>query len=164
MKLTKTADNVYVEDFGSYLEDLNTGMVINHQPGRTITESDNSWMTLLTMNQHPAHIDSEYAKDTEFGQRLVNSVLTFAIVNGMTVSSISHKAIANLGWDKVLLPNPVFIGDTLYAKSEILQVRKSRSRPNQGIVTLETIGTNQRGEVILSCQRSVLLPCRPTDS
>lgn len=160
MRLTKTDDNTYVEDFGMYLEDFEAGMVIKHNPGRTITESDNTWMTLLSMNQHPIHFDAELAKQSEFKQRLVNSVVTFAIINGMTVSSISAKAIANLGWDKVRLPNPVFIGDTLYAQSEVLGVRRSKSRPGQGIVTILTTGTNQKGEVILTCERSALIPCR----
>ncbi|NQZ08730.1 MAG: MaoC family dehydratase [Algicola sp.] len=158
MRLKRTAQNTYVEDFGLYLEQFEPGMVIKHNPGRTITESDNSWMTLLTMNQHPVHIDAEHAKQTEFKQRLVNSVVTFAIINGLTVSSISAKAIANLGWDKVRLPNPVFIGDTLYAQSRVLSVRPSKSRPGQGIVTILTEGTNQRGEIVLSCERSALIP------
>ncbi|NRA59577.1 MAG: MaoC family dehydratase [Psychrobium sp.] len=158
MRLRKIDENTYVEDFGMYLEQFKPGMVIKHKPGRTITESDNTWMTLLSMNQHPIHFDAELAKESEFKQRLVNSVVTFAIINGMTVSSISAKAIANLGWDKVRLLNPVFIGDTLYAQSEVLNVRPSKSRPGQGIVTIITTGTNQRGEVVLSCERSVLIP------
>ena len=158
MRLSKISDNCYEEDFGMYLEQFEPGMIIKHNPGRTITESDNTWGTLLSMNQHPIHFDAELAKDSEFGQRLVNSVVTFAIINGMTVSTISAKAIANLGWDKVRLPNPVFIGDTLYAKSEVLGVRQSKSRPGQGIVTILTTGTNQRGEVVLTCERSALIP------
>lgn len=160
MRLTKIDENTYVEDFGMYLEQFKTGMIIKHNPGRTVTESDNTWMTLLTMNHHPIHFDAELAKKSEFKQRLVNSVVTFAIINGMTVSSISAKAIANLGWDKVRLPNPVFIGDTLYAQSEVLNVRPSKSRPGQGIVTIITTGTNQRGEVVLSCERSALIPAQ----
>ena len=120
----------------SVLEDFNVGDVYEHRPGRTINEADNSWFTLLTMNTHPLHFDAEYAKDSEFGKILVNSCLTLSIVAGMSVSDVSQKAIANLGWTDIKLPAPVFIGDTIYAETEVLEKRESKSRPTQGIVSV----------------------------
>ncbi|MEC7990198.1 MAG: MaoC family dehydratase, partial [Pseudomonadota bacterium] len=122
----------YRESYGRYLEDFQVGDVYEHRPGRSITETDNTWFTLLTMNQHPLHFDREYGVKTEFGQVLVNSCLTISLVTGMSVSDISQKTIANLGWDKVRLTGPVFVGDTLYAESTVLAIRESGSRPNQG--------------------------------
>lgn len=158
--LEQIGPNEYVESSGMFLEEFEVGAVVHHRPGRTISEVDNTWLTLLSMNQHPLHFDVEYARRTEFGRVLVNSVVTFAIVNGMTVRSMSAKTIANLGWDEVRLPNPVFVGDTLYAKSTILNVRESRSRPGQGIVTIETVGHKPDGVVVLVCRRSFLVPRR----
>ena len=121
----------YRESYGRYLEDFAVGDVYEHRPGRTITDADNTWFTLLTMNQHPLHFDHEYAGKSEFGQVLVNSCLTISLVTGMSVSDVSQKTVANLGWDKVRLIGPVFVGDTLYAESEVLDKRESRSRPTQ---------------------------------
>ena len=129
-----------------------------HRPGRTITETDNTWFTLLTMNQHPLHFDKEYGSKTEFGKVLVNSCLTISLVTGMSVSDISQKTIANLGWDKVRLSGPVFVGDTLYAESQVLSKRESNSRPNQGIVSVETKGIKQDKSVVISFERSMLIP------
>ncbi|MGB5098613.1 MAG: MaoC family dehydratase, partial [Porticoccaceae bacterium] len=129
-----------------------------HRPGRTITETDNTWFTLLTMNQHPLHFDREYAKHSEFGQILVNSTMTVAVIAGMSVSDVSQKTIANLGWKEIRLPAPVFIGDTLYAESEVLEIRESKSRPNAGLVTVKTIGKNQNGVVICDFIRTMLIP------
>lgn len=150
----------YRESYGRYLEDFEVGDVYEHRPGRTITETDNTWFTLLTMNQHPLHFDREYGEKTEFGQVLVNSCLTISLVTGMSVSDISQKTIANLGWDKVRLSGPVFIGDTLYAESRVVSIRESNSRPNQGIVTVESIGRKQDGSQIISFERSMLIPKR----
>lgn len=150
----------YRESYGRYLEDFEVGDVYEHRPGRTITETDNTWFTLLTMNQHPLHFDREYGEKTEFGQVLVNSCLTISLVTGMSVSDISQKTIANLGWDKVRLSGPVFVGDTLYAESRVLSIRESNSRPNQGIVTVESIGRKQDGSQIISFERSMLIPKR----
>ena len=152
--------NRYRESYGRYLEDFAVGDVYEHRPGRTITETDNTWFTLLTMNQHPLHFDVEYAKKSEFGKPLVNSCLTLSIIAGMSVSDVSQKTIANLGWDKVKMPAPVFNGDTLYAESEVLAIRESKSRPTQGIVTVKTTGKNQDGIEVMSFERAMLIPKR----
>jgi itaconyl-CoA hydratase len=152
--------NRYRESYGRYLEDFKVGDVYEHRPGRTITESDNTWFTLITMNQHPLHFDAAYAAKGEFKKPLVNSLLTLSIVAGMSVSDVSQKAIANLGWDKIKLTAPVFVGDTLYAESEVLDVRESKSRPTQGIVTVKTTGKTSEGVVFMTYERSVLIPKR----
>jgi acyl dehydratase len=152
--------NRYRESYGRYLEDFKVGDVYEHRPGRTITESDNTWFTLITMNQHPLHFDAAYAAKGEFKKPLVNSLLTLSIVAGMSVSDVSQKAIANLGWDKIKLTAPVFVGDTLYAESEVLEVRESKSRPTQGIVTVKTTGKTSEGVVFMTYERSVLIPKR----
>ena len=148
----------YRESYGRYLEDFEIGDVYEHRPGRTITESDNTWFTLLTMNQHPLHFDAEYAAKSEFGKPVVNSCLTLSIVAGMSVSDISQKTIANLGWDKIRLTAPVFVGDTLYAESEVLAIRESKSRPSQGIVKVRTTGMKQDGTQFISYERTMLIP------
>jgi len=152
--------NRYRESYGRYLEDFKVGDVYEHRPGRTITETDNHWFTLLTMNQHPLHFDHEYAKHSEFGKPLVNSCLTLAIVAGMSVSDVSQKTIANLGWDKVRMSAPVFHGDTIYAESEVLAIRESKSRPTQGIVTIKTLGKKADGTEFMSFERTMLIPKR----
>ncbi|MEX0695264.1 MAG: MaoC family dehydratase [Rhodospirillales bacterium] len=152
--------NRYRESYGRYLEDFKVGDVYEHRPGRTISETDNTWFTLLTMNQHPLHFDQEYAKQSEFGKPLVNSCLTLSIVAGMSVSDVSQKTIANLGWDKVRMPAPVFNGDTIYAESEVLAIRESKSRPTQGIVTIKTTGNKADGTEVISFERSMLIPKR----
>ena len=154
----EVAPGRYRESYGRYLEDFKIGDVYEHRPGRTITESDNTWFTLLTMNQHPVHFDAQYAAKSEFGRPLVNSCLTLSIVAGMSVSDVSQKSIANLGWTDIKLPGPVFIGDTLYAESEVLDKRESKSRPNQGIVTIKTIGKNQDSKVVMVFDRAMLVP------
>ncbi len=150
----------YRESYGRYLEDFKVGDVYEHRPGRSVTETDNTWFTLLTMNQHPLHFDREYGAKSEFGQVLVNSCLTISVVTGMSVSDISQKTVANLGWDKVRLTGPVFVGDTLYAESKVLEIRASKSRPNQGIVTVETVGKKQDGSQVISFERAMLIPKR----
>ena len=154
----KVGDKRFRESYGRHFEDFEIGDVYEHRPGRTITETDNTWFTLLTMNQHPLHFDKEYGAKTEFGKVLVNSCLTISLVTGMSVSDISQKTIANLGWDKVRLSGPVFIGDTLYAESQVLSKRESNSRPNQGIVSVETKGIKQDESVVISFERSMLIP------
>jgi itaconyl-CoA hydratase len=150
--------NRYRESYGRYYEEFEVGAIYEHRPGRTVTEADNTWFTLLTMNKHPVHFDTEYAAHSEFGKPLVNSCLTLSIVVGMTVADISQKAIGNLGWTDIKLSAPVFAGDTLYAESEILAKRESKSRPTQGIVTVRTWGKKQDGAVFMSFDRSVLVP------
>ena len=148
------------ETFGRYYEDFAVGHIYQHRPGRTISETDNTWFTLLTMNTHPLHFDAEYAKASEFGRLLVNSAFTVALVVGMSVSDVSQKAIANLGWKEIKLPAPVFVGDTLYAESEVLDKRVSKSRPTAGIVTVKTVGKNSAGIVVCEFDRSMLIPMR----
>ena len=145
---------------GRYYEDFVVGDVYEHRPGRTVSQQDNAWFTLLTMNTHPLHFDEEYAKSTEFGRPLIASPLTLAILVGMTVSDVSQRAIANLGWKEIALTAPVFPGDTLYAETEVLEKRESRSRPNAGIVTVHTKGRNQDGVEVCTFERSMLIPKR----
>ena len=145
---------------GRYYEDFTVGDTYKHWPGRTITAADNTWFTLLTMNQNPIHFDEEYAKKSEFGKPLVNSTLTLAIVVGMSVADVSQRAIANLGWTDIQMPAPVFNGDTLYAESTVLEMRASKSRPTQGIVTVATRAWKQDGTTVMTFKRSVLIPKR----
>jgi itaconyl-CoA hydratase len=152
--------NRYRETFGRYFEDFQVGDTYEHRPGKTVLESDNHLFTLLTLNTHPLHFDAEYGKATEFGRNLVVSTYTLALLIGMSVSDCSQKAIANLGMDEVRFTGPVFAGDTLYGESEVLAKRESRSRPGQGIVTIRTIGKNQRGETICTFRRDMLIPGR----
>jgi acyl dehydratase len=150
----------YRESFGRYYEDFQVGDVYEHRPGKTVLESDNHLFTLLTLNTHPLHFDAEYGRATEFGRNLVVSTYTLALLIGMSVSDVSQKAVANLGMDEVRFTAPVFAGDTLYAESEVLAKRASKSRPGQGIVTVRTIGKNQRGEVVCAFRRDILIPAR----
>ena len=143
---------------GRYLEDFRVGDIYEHRPGRTITEVDNIHFSLLTMNLHPLHCDAAFAAASEFGKPLVNSGLTVAMVLGMSVADVSQNAIANLGWKEINLLAPVFPGDTIYAESEVLEVRESRSRPTQGIVTVRTTGMKSDGQVFMTFVRSALIP------
>ena len=143
---------------GRYYDDFAVGDTYKHWPGRTVTAADNTWFTLLTMNQHPIHFDEEYAKGTEFGKPLVNSTLTLAIVVGMSVPDVSQNAVANLGWTDIAMPAPVFNGDTLYAESTVLEKRESKSRPGQGIVTVATRAWKQDGTTVMTFKRSILVP------
>jgi len=148
------------QQHGRFLEDFHAGQTFRHWPGRTITEADNINFSLMTMNRHPLHCDANYASKSEFGRPLVNSGLTIAIITGMTVDDISLNAIANLGWSDIRLTAPVFPGDTVYARSEVLAVRPSRSRPNQGIVTTRTEGLKADGTVFMTFERNSLIPTR----
>jgi acyl dehydratase len=141
---------------GPSFEDFHPGMVIRHPLGRTLTETDNIWFTLLTVNANPIHFDSHYSAQTEFKQPLMNSTLTLAVVTGLSVADISRNAV-NLGWDEVRLPAPVFAGDTIYAETEILSTRESASRPNMGIVGLKTTGYKQDGTIVLTFRRTILV-------
>jgi acyl dehydratase len=150
----------YRETFGRYFEDFTVGDVYEHRPGRTITQQDNISFALLTMNTHPLHFDEEYAKATEFGRCLVSSPLTLSILVGMSVSDVSQKAIANLGWKEIRLTHPVFAGDTLYSESEVLDKRESKSRQDAGVVTVRTTGLNQDRTVVCTFERAILVARR----
>jgi itaconyl-CoA hydratase len=147
----------YRETYGRYYEEFHVGDVYEHRPGRTINEADNVWFTLLTMNQHPSHFDHTFAAKTEFGRCIVASPLTVAIMTGQSVSDVSQKSVANLGWKEIRLLKPVFVGDTLISESEVLEKRESASRPTQGIVTIKTTAHNQSGDVVCDFTRVMLI-------
>jgi acyl dehydratase len=151
---------------GGCFEDLEVGMVIKHPIGRTVTATDNAWFSLLTVNTNPIHFDVHYSAQTEFGKPLVDSTFTLALVTGLSVADISRYAV-NLGWEYVKLPAPVFEGDTIYAQTEVLSARESKSRPNMGIVQVKTFGFNQDGTIVMEFSRTILVykrghePTRP---
>ncbi|WP_127025444.1 MaoC family dehydratase [Rheinheimera mangrovi] len=155
--IKQISEKRFRESFGRHYEEFNIGDIYEHRPGRTITKTDNTWFTLLTMNTHPMHFDDEYAKASEFGKCIVCSPLTVALMVGMSVTDVSQKAIANLGWDDIKLTHPVFEDDTLTAESEVLDKRESKSRPGAGIVTVKTTGFNQHGVVVCSFIRKMLI-------
>lgn len=142
---------------GRFFEDFDIGDVYRHPLGRTVTQVDNIWFTLLTQNTAPIHFDAHYAAQTEFGKPLVDSTFTVALATGQSVTDISQNVFANLGWDEIRLPNPVFEGDTLYSQSEVLEKRDSKSRPNVGIVTVRTTGFNQDGTTVITFKRTVMV-------
>jgi len=142
---------------GRFYEDFEVGDVYRHPLGRTVTQTDNIWFTLLTQNTAPIHFDAHYAAQTEFKKPLVDSTFTIALVTGQSVTDVSQNVFANLGWDEVRLPNPVFEGDTIYSQSEVLEKRESRSRPNVGIVTVKTTGFNQDGAIVITVKRNVMV-------
>lgn len=144
------------ESHGRSYEDFEVGMVIRHAIGRTITPTDNTWFTLLTNNTNPIHFDRHYSAQTEFGQPLVNSTLTLAIIVGFSSADISRFGV-NLGWEEITIPAPVFEGDTLYAQTEILSKRESKSRPHMGIVSIKTTGFKQDGTIIMQLRRTILV-------
>src|SRR5690242_13341330 len=161
---------------GRFFEDFTVGDVYQHPLGRTVTTTDNIWFTLLTQNTAPIHFDHHYAAQTQFGRPLVDSTFTLALVTGQSVIDISLNVFANLGWDEIRLPAPVFHGDTIYSRSEVLEKRESRSRPNVGIVSVRTTGFNQDGREVITFKRSMMvyrrdqgpttpkLPSQPKDS
>ena len=142
---------------GRVFEDFEVGDVYEHPLGRTVIAADNIWFTCLTMNTNPIHFDAEYASRTEFGRPLVNSCLTLALVTGQSVTDLTVNAVANLGWDEVKLPHPVFEGDTIRSKSEVLEIRESKSRPTAGIVRVKTTGMNQQGVAVIEFTRTFLI-------
>lgn len=142
---------------GRVFEDFEVGDVYTHPLGRTVIGADNIWFTLLTQNTNPIHFDHAYAAKTEFKRPLVDSTFTLALVTGQSVSDISQNAMANLGWDEVRLPHPVFEGDTIYSQSEVLEKRESASRPNVGIVRFKTTGFNEHGTVVIEFKRTVMV-------
>jgi acyl dehydratase len=142
---------------GRFFEEFVVGDLYRSRYGRTVTEADNLLFTGLTLNTNPLHFDARYAGQTRWGKLLVNSTFTLALITGMTVSDISENAVANLGWEEVRLPSPVFVGDTLYAETEVLATRDSKSHPEAGIVTVRTRGLNQDGQVVIEFRRSILI-------
>src|SRR5215218_4798085 len=142
---------------GRFFEDFEVGDIYEHPLGRTVTTTDNSWFTLLTQNTAAIHFDHYYASQTEFGKPLVDSTFTLALVTGQSVTDISQNVFANLGWDEVRLPAPVFEGDTIYSRSEVLEKRESRSRPDVGIVKVRTTGFNQEGTIVISFERTIMV-------
>ena len=150
---------------GKYYDDLAVGQRIRHRVGRTITEMDNVLFCALTMNTQPLHLDEAYAASTQFGRRLVNGVFTLGLAVGLSVSELTEGTIvANLGYDRVVHPHPVFHGDTLYVESEVLEKRPSKSRPDAGIVRLRHVGRNQDGVVVVEFERTAMFLRRPADA
>ena len=146
-----------ISGVGRTYEELEVGAVFRSRFGRTVLEADNVWFTLLTLNTNPIHFDAEYAATTEWERPLVDSTFTLALVTGLSVVDVSERGV-NLGWKDVRLPAPVFAGDTLRAETEILEKRQSKSRPGQGVVTVRTRGLNQRDEIVIEFERSILVP------
>jgi len=142
---------------GRVFEDFEVGDIYPHPLGRTVLAVDNSWFTLLTQNINPIHFDRVYAEQTEFKQPLVDSTFTLALVTGQSTFDLSFNVMANLGWDEVRLPNPLFEGDTVYSRSEVLEKRESKSRPNVGIVTVKTTGFKQDGAVVIEFKRTFMV-------
>ena len=142
---------------GRVYEDFEVGDVYRHPLGRTVIAADNIWFTLLTQNSNAIHFDAAYAANTEFGRPLVDSTFTLALVTGQSTIDLSWNVMANLGWDEVRLPHPVFEGDTIYSQSEVLSKRESKSRRNVGIVTVKTVGFNQDGTVVIEYRRTFMV-------
>ena len=154
-----------------HYEDFEVGDIYEHPLGRTVLAADNTWFTLLSMNTNPIHFDHAFAANTPYGRTLVDSTFTLAVVTGQSVIDLSQNVMANLGWDEVRLPNPVFDGDTIYSRSEVLSARESKSRPNVGIVSVKSTGFNQDGKVIITFKRTFMVykrghvppKCRPPE-
>lgn len=142
---------------GRFFEDFEIGDIYPHPLGRTVTQVDNIWFTLLTQNTNPIHFDEFYSSQTEFGKPLVDSTFTVALVTGQSVTDISQNVMANLGWDEIRLPNPVFEGDTIYSYSKLLEKRESKSRPNVGIIKVKTFGYNQEGKIVIEFLRTMMV-------
>lgn len=149
---------------GKYYEELSIGDIYEHRPGRTMTEFDNSLWTLLSMNMQPLHLDRHFAEETEFGERLINSMFTLSCIVGAQVSDLTMgTTVANLGFEEISFDQPVFVGDTLYAETEIVNKRESNSRDDSGVVTFEHRGKNQDGEIVCKCTRIALMKYQPVD-
>jgi len=148
---------------GKYFEELAVGTTFEHAPGRTVTETDNLLFSTMSMNQQPLHVDAEFAKGSQFGQILVNSMFTLSVVIGLSVADTTlGTTVGNLGFEETRFPNPVFIGDTIYSSTTVKAARESKSRPEWGVVTFEHRGTNQRGEIVCTCVRNGMMLKRPT--
>ena len=142
---------------GRVYEDFEVGDIYEHPLGRTVLAADNTWFTLLSMNTNPIHFDHAFAANTPYGRTLVDSTFTLAVVTGQSVIDLSQNVMANLGWDEVRLPNPVFDGDTIYSRSEVLSKRESKSRPAVGIVTVKSTGFNQDGKIVMTFKRTFMV-------
>lgn len=150
---------------GKYYEDLEVGQIFDHPNGRTITETDNVLFSAMTMNTQPLHLNEDYASRTEFGTRIVNGLFTLGLAVGLTVADLTEGTlVANLGYDNVRHPRPVFHGDTLYVRTEVIERRTSASRPDNGIVRLRHTGRNQKGENVLVFERACLMKMRPASA
>jgi len=160
-RVKQVGPNRYRESYGRYYEDFEVGHIYEHRPGRTMTETDNIQYTLLTMNTHPLHFDAEYCRHTEFGKPLINSTFTLSVVAGMSVSDVSQKAIANLGWSDIKLTAPVFAGDTLWGRTTVLSKTPSASKPDRGVVEFLHEGLNQKGEIVARMRRKGMMMTRP---
>ena len=142
---------------GRFYEDFEVGDVYEHPLGRTVLAADNTWFSLLTMNTNPAHFDYHYSAKTEFRKPLVDSCLTLAIMTGQSIIDLTQNALANLGWDEVVMPHPVFEGDTIYSRSEVLEKHESKSRPDVGMVRVKTTGINQDGRIVMEFKRTFMV-------
>jgi acyl dehydratase len=147
--------------YGWYLEEFEEGAIYKHWPAKTVTEADDHLFCLITMNHHPLHLNDEYARQSQHGRNVVVGTLVYSLALGMSVGDISGKAIANLATEELSHPAPVFHGDTLYAQSEVLEVRPSQSKPDRGVVKVKTDVYNQRNELVATFKRAVLVPRRP---
>ncbi len=149
---------------GKWFEELEPGLVIRHQPSRTVTEADNLLFTALTHNAQPLHLDAEFSAGTQHGQRIVNSIFTLGLAVGLSVADTTlGTTLGNLGFDETTFPHPVFIGDTITCETEVIDRRESRSKPDRGVVTFEHRGINQRGELVVKCRRAGMMLKRPAD-
>ena len=147
---------------GKYFEELEVGAIFEHQPGRTVTETDNLLFSTMSLNMQPLHLDAEFAKKAQFGQILVNSLFTLSVVIGVSVKDTTlGTTVGNLGFEETRFPNPVFIGDTIYTVTEVKAKRESKSRPEWGIVTFEHRGRNQRDEIVCTCIRNGMMLRKP---
>ena len=142
---------------GRVFEDFEAGDIYEHPLGRTVLDADNIWFSCLTQNTNPIHFDGEYSKRTQFGKRLVNSCFTLALVTGQSVIDLTVNGVANLGWDDVKLPNPLFEGDTVYSRTEVLETRASKTKNNIGIVRVKTTGYNQEGVTVIEFNRTFMV-------
>ena len=148
---------------GRYFDEWTVGDRIIHQPSRTVTETDNLMFSAMTHNMQPLHLDAEYAAGTEFGRIVVNGTFTFALTVGLSVGDTTlGTLVANLGYDRVTMPKPVFIGDTLRVETEVTELRRSNSRPDAGIVTFRHVTLNQRDEIVCQCLRAAMLKVKPS--
>ena len=153
-----------VEQRGMWFEEFSVGTLYRHRPGRTVTEADNVIFSTLTMNPQPLHLDAAWSAQQVFGQRLVNSLFTLSTLVGLSIGQLTlGTLVANLGFRDVTFPHPVFVGDTLYAESEVVSARASKSRPGEGVIEVEHIARNQDGVIVAQCQRAMLVLRRPTD-